>query len=75
MFGYIKLYKDMIIAGVMIALLTGLYFYVHSLKSQIFNLRSELKTQQIELANNKLQSERYKNSLDKQNHEIECFFC
>ena len=71
MFAQLNIYKNMIIGGVIIVLITGLYFYIHTLKSQINNLQDLLKDNQIELANSKLQSERYKNALDSQNKEIE----
>ena len=71
MFTQLNIYKNMIIGGVIIVLIAGLYFYIHTLKSQINNLQDLLKDNQIELANSKLQSERYKNALDSQNKEIE----
>ena len=71
MFAQLNIYKNMIIGGVIIVLITGLYFYIHTLKSQINNLQDLLKDNQIELANSKLQSERYKNALDSQNKEVE----
>jgi hypothetical protein len=71
MFAQLNVYKNLIVGGVIIALLLGLYFYVHSLKVQITDLRSTLKDSYIELANEKLQSARYKAALDAQNKEIE----
>ena len=71
MFAQLNIYKNMIIGGVIIILIAGLYFYIHTLKSQINNLQDLLKDNQIELANSKLQSERYKNALDSQNKEVE----
>jgi len=71
MFAQLNIYKNMIIGGVIIILIAGLYFYIHTLKSKIQDLENSLKDNQIELANSKLQSERYKNALDSQNKEIE----
>ena len=71
MFMLFEQYKNLIVGGVTLLLVIGLYFYIHTLKSQINNLQDLLKDNQIELANSKLQGERYKNALDSQNKEIE----
>jgi hypothetical protein len=69
MFAQLNVYKNLIVGGVV--LLLGLYFYIHSLKSEIVNLNNMLKDNQIELANAKLQSNRYKSAIDMQNVHIE----
>lgn len=71
MFAQLNIYKNLIIGGVVVALLVGLYFYVYSLKVQINGLRSDLKDSYVELANSKLEATRYKSALDAQNKEIE----
>jgi len=71
MFAQLNIYKNLIIGGIIIALIIGLYFYIHTLKGQISELQSTLKDTYVELANEKLQSTRYKSALDSQNKEIE----
>jgi hypothetical protein len=71
MFAQLNVYKNLIIGGIIIALLLGLYFYIHSLKVQISDLQGTLKDTYVELANEKLQSTRYKSALDSQSKEIE----
>ena len=71
MFTQLNMYKNLILGGVVIVLLAGLYFYIHSLKVQIDTLQDNLKDSYVEAANLKLQSERYRNALDAQNKEIE----
>ena len=70
MFVQLNMYKNLILGGVVIALLAGLYFYIHSLKVQIDDLQDNLKDSYVETANLQLQSERYRNALDIQNKEI-----
>ncbi|MFK5937736.1 MAG: hypothetical protein QM497_04975 [Sulfurimonas sp.] len=71
MFAQLNVYKNLITGGIIIALLLGLYFYVHTLKTQITTLQSNLKDSYIEVANYKLGNERLKNSLTMQNKEVE----
>ena len=71
MFAQLNVNKNLIIGGITLVLLTGLYFYIHSLEFQISNLKSTLKDTYVELANEKLQSTRYKIALDNQNKEID----
>ena len=66
----IREYKDLILGGVTILLVLGLYFYIGSLKQTITNLQSTLKDSYIELANYKLEVTRYKTVLDTQNSSI-----
>ena len=70
MFTLFEQYKNLIVSGVTLLLLIGLYFYIHTLKTQIQDLRSQLTQNQVELANYKLESERYKNAIDIQNNKI-----
>ena len=70
MFMLFEQYKNLIVSGVTLLLLIGLYFYIHTLKTQIQDLRSQLTQNQVELANYRLQSERYKNAIDIQNKQI-----
>jgi len=65
------MYKNLIIGGVIVVLLIGLYFYIHTLKVQITDLKSNLKDSYVEIANYKLSNERLTNSLTIQNKEIE----
>ena len=71
MFMLFEQYKNIIVGGVTLLLVIGLYFYIHTLKIQIQDLRSQLTQNQIELANYRLESERYKNAIDIQNKQIE----
>jgi len=71
MFAQLKIYKNMIFAGVVLVLLAGLYFYIHSLKTQINDLKVEIQATQVKLANSQLEATRYKSALDKQNIMIE----
>jgi len=61
----------MIVGGVVVALLFGLYFYVHSMKVQISGLRNDLKDSYVELVNSKLKATRYKSALDAQSSNTE----
>lgn len=70
MFALFNMYRTAITAGLIVALILGLYFYIHSLKTQILNLQSNLKDSQIELANYKLESSRLKSALTEQNQKI-----
>lgn len=70
MFTQLNIYKNFIIAGVIALVVIAGIFYVNGLKRDIRNLNSTLKDNQIELANEKLQSTRYESALDKQNTEI-----
>ena len=63
-------YKNLVVGGVTLLLVIRLYFYIHTLKTQIQDLRSQLTQNQVELANYRLQSERYKNAIDIQNRQI-----
>jgi len=71
MFAQLNMYKNLIVGGIVVALIVGLYFYVHSLKVQISGLRSDLKDSYVELANSKLEATRYKSALDAQSGKIE----
>ena len=71
MFMLFKQYKNIIVGIVILLLVIGLYFYIHTLKTQIQDLRSQLTQNQVELANYKLESERYKNAITTQNKQIE----
>jgi len=71
MFAQINVYKNLIIAGVVVLLVAALYFYIGSLKSQISQLRAELMDTKIALVQQKRQSELYKSSLDRQSDYIE----
>ena len=70
MFTLFEQYKNLIVSGVTLLLLIGLYFYIHTLKTQIQDLKNQLTQNQVELANYKLESERYKNAIDIQNNKI-----
>lgn len=71
MFAQFTIYKNMIMAGIAGVLLVSLYFYIHGLHQDIEALKKSLLTNQVKLANSKLQSTRYKAALDSQNKEIE----
>jgi len=53
-FTQFDVYKNLILGVVTMALLVGLYFYIHTLKTQIVDLKSSLKDSYVELANEKL---------------------
>ena len=63
--------KNLIAFGAIFVAVIGLYFYIHSLKSDIQELYFKLERSKTELANTKLEAERYKNALDKQSEKIE----
>ena len=71
MFAQLDIYKNFIITGVVALVITGGVLYVNGLKRDIRSLESTLKDNQIELANEKLQSTRYESALDKQNTQID----
>ena len=71
MFAQFTLYKNTILAVIAIGILLSLYFYISSLKSDITELKMTIKDINIELANEKLQSTRYKSALDSQNEHID----
>jgi len=71
MLAQLKVYKNIIFAGVVLVLLAGLYFYIHSLKTQISDLKVEIQATQVKLANSQLEATRYKSALDKQSIMIE----
>lgn len=71
MLAQLNVYKNLAIGGVVLLLALSAYFYVHDLQEQILTLNSSLKDSYIEVANEKLQSSRYKSSLDSQNKGIE----
>ena len=71
MFMLFEQYKNLIVGGVTLLLVIGLYFYIHTLKSQIIDLKEQLNKNQIEIANFKLENERYKNAITTQNKQIE----
>jgi len=68
--GWLSVYKNMIAVGVVVALIGGLYFYVHGLKVQIAGLRSDLKDSQLDVANSRLEVVRFKRMTDKQSDMI-----
>jgi len=70
MFAQFTLYKNAMLAVIAVGLVFGLYFYISSLKSDITELRMTIKDMNVELANEKLQSTRYKSALDSQNEHI-----
>jgi len=71
MLGIFNTYKNLFLGACMFTLVLGLYFYIHSLKRQISELQSNLKDSYTEVANYKLQSNRYRTALDSQNAHIE----
>jgi len=71
MFAQLNVYKNLIIGGVIVALVLGLYFYVHSLKVQISGLRDDLKDSYVELAHSRLEASRYESALSKQSDKVE----
>jgi len=58
-------------AIVVLSLLLGLYFYIHSLKEQITTLREHLYAKNMEIANLQLESERCEAAISQQNKAIE----
>ena len=71
MFPQVVMYKNVILAVIVIGLLLGLYYYISQLKNDIIELKMTIKDINIELANEKLQSTRYKSALDSQNEYID----
>ena len=71
MWAQIGLYKNMIIAAVIAAVVFGIYLYINSLNNDIDDLKKSLMQNQVKLANAKLESTRYKAALDSQNKDIE----
>lgn len=71
MLAQIKVYKNMIVGALIIGLFISLYVYVDGLISQISYLHGKLKDSQIEVANYKLENERYKTKVNEQNEAIE----
>ncbi len=71
MLAQIGLYKNMIIAAVIAAVVFCIYFYINSLNNDIHDLKKSLMQNQVKLANTRLESTRYKAALDSQNKEIE----
>ena len=67
MFMLFERYKNLLLPVIILFLVTGLYFYIHTLKLQIQDLKNQLGKEYVELANYKLESERYKNAIDAQN--------
>ncbi len=70
MFAQFNLYKKAMLAVIAVGLVFGLYFYISGLRSDITELKMTIKDINIELANEKLQSTRYKSALDSQNEHI-----
>jgi len=70
MLSTIGVYKNLILAAVTLLAILGLYFYVSTLKGDIIDLKMTIKDMNVELANEKLQSTRYKSALDTQNEHI-----
>ena len=71
MFSQISSLKKLIAGGLVLAIAIWFYFYIDGLKNKIDTLQDDLKDSYIEVANEKLQSTRYKNSLDTQSKEID----
>ena len=71
MFAQINAYKNLIIGGIIVFAIIGLYAYVHSLKTDIEDLRMQVSKKNVEIANRKLEVERYRSSLVHQNEKIE----
>ncbi len=63
--------KNIIIGATITAIALSIYLYMAHLNTQISALQTTIKDLHIELANSKLQSLRYKSSLNSQNKEIE----
>ncbi len=66
----LTIYKNLIGGSIAAIAMLILYIYIHSLNGSIAKLQSSLKDCQVAKANQQLQSERYKNELDKQNDKI-----
>ena len=71
MLARLSMYRNVVAGAVVIALLVGLYFYIHGLKKKIEELQSTLKDSYIEVANSKLEATRYKAALESQSSRIE----
>lgn len=71
MFAQISAYKNLIIGGIIVFAIIGLYAYVHSLKADIDKLKLQISKKNTEIANRKLEVERYRNSVSIQNKKIE----
>lgn len=67
----VKAYKSTISIVLIVALVLGLYFYIHNLKSQIKELQNTLKDTYVEKASCELEVERYRSALDTQNSHIQ----
>jgi len=71
MLNQLKIYENFIIVGLLVVASVVIYFYIDEYKSEISRLETKLNKSQLELANTKLESERFKNVVEEQNKNIE----
>jgi len=65
------MYRNLIIAGIVGFIAMAMYFYVSGLKSEIVKLEGKVSKIQLELANIKIEKERFKNIADEQSSKIQ----
>jgi len=70
MFTQLNIYKNLIIGGIAIALLVGLYTYIGSLKTQIDKLEIKVGQWQVKYSNEQRQSDLLRNAVKTQNAEV-----
>jgi hypothetical protein len=71
MFAQIQVYKNLILGGIILAAIAGLYFYISGLKSDIKDLKITMLETQNKLVNEKRQSSLYRTTLKNQSKQIE----
>jgi len=70
MFTQLNAYKNLIISGLIVFAIIGLYAYVHGLKSDNDYLKMQISKKNVEIANKTLEVERYRSNLVRQNEKI-----
>lgn len=71
MFAQIQVYKNLILGGIILAAIAGLYFYISGLKSDIKDLKITMLETQNKLVNEKRQSTLFRTTLENQSKQIE----
>jgi len=71
MLAQFSMYKNAIVAGLILFLILGLYFYINSLKSDISELKLSVSKWQVKSINAERESEMLRNSLTRQTQAVE----
>jgi len=71
MFAQLNIYKNAIMAGLILFLILGLYFYISGLKSDISELKLSVSKWQVKSINAERESEMLRNSLTRQTQAVE----